>query len=48
MKSWKTTLVGWVLIGVGIYEFITTKQWQQPALCIATGIGLICAKDSNK
>lgn len=47
MKNWKTTLVGLVLIGAGIYVFIQTKDYTQSGLAIAAGIGLILAKDNN-
>lgn len=47
MKSWKTSLVGLVLIVVGIYIYITTKDFTQPALCITMGTGLFFAKDNN-
>jgi hypothetical protein len=48
MKNWKTNLVGLALIAVGIYMFITTKDWTQPALCIATGTGFLFSKDFDK
>jgi hypothetical protein len=47
MKSWKTSLIGLILIGVGVYVFITTKDFTQPAICVTMGTGLFFAKDSN-
>ena len=48
MKNWKTTLVGFALIGAGVYMYITTKDWTQPAMCIAAGTGFLLSKDYDK
>lgn len=47
-RSWKTSLVGTILIIAGVYMYITTKQFTEPALCITMGLGLWAAKDANK
>lgn len=47
MKNFKTNLIGLILIGVGVYLFIVTKDFTQPAICITMGTGFFFAKDNN-
>ena len=37
-----------MLVLAGIYMYVTTKQFTEPALVITMGVGLIAAKDANK
>lgn len=47
MKSWKTNLIGIILIAVAIYIFIVTKDFTQSGVCITMGTGFLFAKDNN-
>lgn len=47
-KHWKTTLSGIFTIAGGIVHYILTKDVTAAATAIASGIGLIKAKDSDK
>jgi len=46
--SWKTTVAGFLLIGVGIFMYISTKEAINSLAFVMAGIGLIAAKDSDK
>ena len=48
-KSWKTSMIGWSLIGGGIFTGITAKaSWTDASVTIGIGIGLLQAKDGDK
>lgn len=47
LKSWKTSVIGLILIGVSIYMYITTGDWTQPGAVFAVGAGFLFAKDGN-
>ena len=47
MKSYKTTILGLIIILAGVYVFISTKDYTQAGIAIAAGIGLLNAKDNN-
>jgi hypothetical protein len=48
-KSWKTSLFGWVLlIGAVVSVFLGKASWTDAGVAIATGLGLIAAKDESK
>lgn len=48
LKSWKTTVVGFLLIAAALYLMITAKSISTEAITLTTlGIGLIVAKDAN-
>lgn len=48
-KSWKTTMLGLVIIGMSIYHYFTTGEQINWASVIASliGIGFVFSKDSN-
>jgi len=46
MKNWKTTISGGIIFAGGIY-LIVKGETVQGALCLATGLGLLSAKDNN-
>ncbi len=48
MKSWKTSIMGLALVITGLYVFITTHDYTQPSICIASGLGLFFAADEKK
>lgn len=45
-RSWKTTIVGCVLLGISIY-YISNGYYMQAVPLITMSIGLIMAKDYN-
>lgn len=47
VSNWKTTLVGFTLIALGISGHYTGLEPEQSGACIATGLGLVCAKDAQ-
>lgn len=47
LHSWKTTLVGGIMLAVGAYYALTGGNEAITALFITNGIGLIVAKDFN-
>jgi hypothetical protein len=45
---WKTTFVGFALIGAGIYSGVSQKaDWKDSAVIITMGIGLLFASDGK-
>lgn len=48
-KSWKTSLFGWCLmIGAAVSVFMGKASWSDAGVAIATGLGLLAAKDGDK
>ncbi len=48
-ENWKTSLLGMILVGAGIYTGFTAKQsWTESATVILSGIVLICSKDARR
>lgn len=49
LKNWKTTLVGLVMIGFSIYQYLQTGviNWAELVTGLA-GIGFIITKDADK
>lgn len=46
-KSWKTSLIGWVMIGGAIASVMMGKtNWVDASIIITGGVGFISAKDS--
>lgn len=50
MRDWKTSLVGAVLIAVGLALFMVGPEEHQPdgIIVIVTGLGFVAAKDGAK
>ena len=47
-KSWKTSLFGWGLcLGAAVSVFMGKASWTDAGVAIATGLGLIAAKDEE-
>lgn len=47
-KSWKTSLFGWgLMIGAAVSVFLGKASWADAGVAIATGLGLIAAKDEE-
>jgi hypothetical protein len=48
-KSWKTSLFGWgLMIGASVTVFLGKASWTDAGVAIATGLGLLAAKDGDK
>ena len=48
-KSWKTSLFGWgLMIGAAVSVFLGKASWADAGVAIATGLGLLAAKDGDK
>lgn len=48
MKDWKTTLVGLIVIAVGVVHLLAAKRADAAGLGMLTsGVGLILAKDGR-
>lgn len=48
-SNWKTSLFGWgIMIGASVSVFLGKASWTDAGVAIATGLGLIAAKDGNK
>jgi len=48
MKNWRTTLVGLIVIAVGVVHLYVAKQADAEGLGMLTsGVGLILAKDAQ-
>ena len=46
--NWKTSLFGWGLcLGAGVSVFMGKASWSDAGVAIATGLGLIAAKDAK-
>lgn len=47
-KSWKTTLVGWILVCSGIFSVLyKSTNWVDASPLIIIGVGFIFTKDSE-
>jgi hypothetical protein len=47
-KSWKTSLIGWVMVGAAIASVLMGKtNWVDAIVVITAGIGFIMSKDSS-
>ncbi len=48
-KSWKTTLIGWILVCSGIFSVLyKTTNWVDASPLIIIGVGFILAEDSKR
>lgn len=48
-KSWKTNIVGAVLVVAGVASvFLNKSSWTEAIIVITTGVGFLLAKDNNK
>ena len=48
-NSWKTSLIGWVMVGGAIASVLMGKtNWVDASIVITAGVGFIASKDSNK
>lgn len=48
-SNWKTSFFGWgLMIGASISVFLGKASWTDAGVAIATGLGLIAAKDGDK
>lgn len=48
-KSWKTSLFGWgLMISAAVSVFMGKATWTDAGVAIATGLGLLAAKDGDK
>ena len=47
MKSWKTSLIGAILIVAAICFFATSKV-AEGGLCLTAGVGFLSSKDHNQ
>jgi Na+/phosphate symporter len=48
MKDWKTSVVGLVVIGVGVIHLLVLKKTDAETLgMLSAGVGLILSKDSK-
>ena len=48
-SNWKTSLFGWgIMIGAAVSVFLGKASWTDAGVAIATGLGLIAAKDGDK
>jgi len=46
-NSWKTSLIGWVMVGGAIASVLMGKtNWVDAIVVITAGVGFIVAKDS--
>ncbi len=49
LNNWKTSIIGILLMGAGIYTGLTAKQsWAESGPIILAGVGLIFSKDAGK
>jgi len=49
LNNWKTSLIGLLLIGAGLYTGVTAKQsWAETGPIILAGAGLIFSKDAGE
>lgn len=48
-KSWKTSLIGWVMVGGAITSVLMGKtNWIDASVVITAGVGFIASKDLDK
>ena len=48
-NSWKTSLIGWTMVGGAIASVMMGKtNWVDASIVITAGVGFIASKDSNK
>ena len=48
-KSWKTNIVGAVLVVAGVTSvFLNKASWTEATAIIIAGVGFMLAKDNNK
>lgn len=49
VSSWKTTLIGWILVCSGVFSVLyKTTNWVDASPLIIIGIGFILAEDSKR
>ena len=49
LNNWKTSLIGILLMGAGLYTGLTAKQsWVESGPIILAGVGLIFSKDAGE
>ena len=47
-KSWRTSLIGWVMIGAAIASVLMGKtNWVDSSIIITAGVGFIATQDSK-
>jgi len=47
-KSWKTSLIGWGMVGGAIASVLMGKtNWVDATIVITAGVGFVAAKDSS-